>query len=258
MNFKRLVISIVIFISFAGLMPPDIAPAYGQIVYQIQIKLKNLGYNPGPLDGIWGKKTEEAVKAFQRDNGLAATGKIDRRTKAKLDLETPASQKSLHEAGRIGQTDRLTTTGPRQKVGYINLQRLVNESKMGRAARNDFQKMRQEKEALVAVKLREVNAIRELIDKTGDKISPQEKQEKRLALQKANKEYQRMVGDVKEDILLENREFVSIILQKADEILKKVAKRLNYTVILKDATAIGYLDPGVDITDEVIKELNKK
>ena len=67
-----------------------------------------------------------------------------------------------------------------------------------------------------------------------------------------------MVADVKEDILLEDRELVSIILQKADEILNKVAKRLNYAVILKDATAIGYLDPGVDITDEVIKELNKK
>jgi Skp family chaperone for outer membrane proteins len=40
--------------------------------------------------------------------------------------------------------------------------------------------------------------------------------------------------------------------------LKKVAKRLNYTIILKDAAPIGYLDPSVDITDEVIKELNKK
>ena len=258
MTFKRQVISVIIFFSFAGLMLADTAPAYGQIVYQIQRKLNDLGYDPGPLDGIWGKKTEEAVKAFQRDKGLAARGIIDQETKAKLDLETPPSQKSLHETGSTGSADRLTTAGPRQKVGYINLQRLVNESRMGQTARNDFQKMRQEKEALVAAKLREVNAIRKLIEKTGDKMSPQEKREKQLALQKTNKEYQRMVADVKEDILLEDRELVSIILQKADEILNKVAKRLNYAVILKDATAIGYLDPGVDITDEVIKELNKK
>jgi len=102
MNIKRLVISIVIFISFAGLMPPDIAAAYDQTVYQIQIKLKDLGYNPGPLDGIWGQKTEEAVKGFQRDNGLAATGEIDQGTKAKLDFETPASQKTLHETACSG------------------------------------------------------------------------------------------------------------------------------------------------------------
>ena len=38
---------------------------------------------------------------------------------------------------------------------------------------------------------------------------------------------------------------------------KKVAKRNGYTIILKDPNAIGYLDPAVDITDEVLKELNK-
>ncbi len=151
-----------------------------------------------------------------------------------------------------------TSTYAEGKVGFINLQRLVNESKMGQAARSGFQKMRQEKEALVAAKLREVNELRELINKDGDKMSPQEKRDKLLALQKANKEYQRLVSDAKEDILREDRQLVSIILQKADGALKKVAKRLNYTIILKDATAIGYLDPSVDITDEVIKELNKK
>jgi len=142
MNFKPLLISIVIFISFAGLMPPDIAPAYDQWVYQIQRKLKDQGYNPGPLDGIWGQKTEEAVKGFQRDNGLAPTGEIDQATKAQLDLETPVSRKTLPEATRSEPADRLTTAGTRQKVGYINLQRLVNESRMGLADRSEFQKRR--------------------------------------------------------------------------------------------------------------------
>ncbi len=151
-----------------------------------------------------------------------------------------------------------TTSSAEGKVGYINLQRLVNESRMGQAARNELQKIRQEKEALVGVELRKVNALRELIDKAGDKMSPQEKREKLLALQEVNKAYQRLVADVKEDILREDRELVRIILQKAEGVLKKVAKRLNYAVILKDAAAIGYVDPAVDITDEVIRELDRK
>ncbi|CAB1079772.1 hypothetical protein D1AOALGA4SA_7477 [Olavius algarvensis Delta 1 endosymbiont] len=151
-----------------------------------------------------------------------------------------------------------TSTYAEAKVGFINLQRLVNESKMGQAARDEFQKMRQDKETVVAAKLREVNELRELINKAGDKMSAQDKRTKLLALQKSNKEYQRLVSDVKEDILREDRQLVSIILQKADGVLKKVAKRLNYTIILKDANVIGYLDPSVDITDEVIKELNRK
>ena len=152
----------------------------------------------------------------------------------------------------------LTPSYAEAKVGFINLQRLVNESKMGQSARSEFQKMRQEKESIVAAKLREVNELRDLINQAGDQMSPQDKRNKLLALQKANKEYQRLVADVNEDILREDRQLVSIILQKADSVLKKVAQRMNYTIILKDANVIGYLDPSVDITDEVIKELNQK
>jgi outer membrane protein len=258
MKFKGHIVNIVVFLAIAGLMAPDIAPAYDQFVYKIQSKLKSLGYNPGPVDGIWGPKTEEAVKAFQYDSGLAATGRINRRTKTKLDLETSPSPKRVHKAGRVGQSDRLSASAGHPKVGYINLQRLVNESRMGLAARSELHKLRREKEALVAEKLLEVNELRDLINKAGDKMAPQEKRDKLLSLQKANKEYQRLVSDVKADILREDRQLVSIILQKADGVLKKVAKRLDFTIILKDATAIGYLAPSVDITDEVIKELDQR
>ncbi|MEA3279491.1 MAG: OmpH family outer membrane protein, partial [Thermodesulfobacteriota bacterium] len=73
----------------------------------------------------------------------------------------------------------------------------------------------------------------------------------------AYNDYQRLLADAKEDILKEDREVVSIILQKADNVLKKVAKKKKYTIILKDPNAIGYLDPKIDITDDVLEELNK-
>ena len=72
------------------------------------------------------------------------------------------------------------------------------------------------------------------------------------------KEYQRLVADAKEDITREDRQLVAIILEQANDILKKVAKKKKYGIILKDPNAIGYLDPDVDITDLVLKELNKK
>ena len=67
-----------------------------------------------------------------------------------------------------------------------------------------------------------------------------------------------MVADAKEDISREDRELVALILKKADDILKKVAKKKRFSIILKDPNAIGYLDPDVDITDLVLKELDKK
>ena len=57
-----------------------------EIILELQKKLTELGYNLGPIDGIWGNKTIAAVEKFQRDNGLPVTGKIDEETKKKLDL----------------------------------------------------------------------------------------------------------------------------------------------------------------------------
>jgi len=48
-----------------------------QLVMKIQSLLAEQGYDPGPPDGIEGPKTREAVRAFQRTIGAAATGVID-------------------------------------------------------------------------------------------------------------------------------------------------------------------------------------
>ncbi len=55
----------------------------------IQKALKNAGYYRGTVDGKIGSATKEAVKAFQRDNGLEADGVVGRRTwdKLKVHLE---------------------------------------------------------------------------------------------------------------------------------------------------------------------------
>ena len=144
------------------------------------------------------------------------------------------------------------------KVGYINLQRLVNESKMGKDAKADILKMRKTKQAVLNKKLSDINKLRDFINKKGDKLPASQRRDKVEQLQKMYKEYQRLVADAKEDITREDRQLVAIILEKANDILKKVAKKKKYGIILKDPNAIGYLDPGVDITDLVLKELNKK
>ena len=46
----------------------------GDEVRQIQEKLKRWGYYKGNIDGVYGSKTLEAVKLFQRKNGLTIDG----------------------------------------------------------------------------------------------------------------------------------------------------------------------------------------
>ena len=43
-------------------------------VIKIQVRLQELGYDCGGLDGLIGPKTEQAIKAFQRDQKLVVDG----------------------------------------------------------------------------------------------------------------------------------------------------------------------------------------
>lgn len=63
------------------------AIAYNNLSYQAQKRLKELGYDPGPLDGIWGEKTQKALKEFQQDNNLSETMSLNKETAKKLGLQ---------------------------------------------------------------------------------------------------------------------------------------------------------------------------
>jgi localization factor PodJL len=47
------------------------------LVKKIQTLLAEQGFDPGPADGVAGLRTRDAVKAYQRQNGIAQTGQID-------------------------------------------------------------------------------------------------------------------------------------------------------------------------------------
>ena len=56
----------------------------GSDVQFLQQGLKDLGYDPGPIDGIFGSLTERAVKDFQAANGLVVDGIVGKQTWAAL------------------------------------------------------------------------------------------------------------------------------------------------------------------------------
>jgi hypothetical protein len=55
-------------------------------IVRLQTRLKDEGYDPGKVDGIWGGNTVKALKNYQRDQGLSVTGNADAETLASLDM----------------------------------------------------------------------------------------------------------------------------------------------------------------------------
>ena len=56
----------------------------GEDVRQFQSLVKQQGFDPGPIDGIYGNKSAEACKSFQFSRGMVASGVCDDRTWAAL------------------------------------------------------------------------------------------------------------------------------------------------------------------------------
>ena len=54
----------------------------GAKVVEVQRRLKSLGYDlgRGEIDGLLGPSTSDAVRKFQQDRGIDATGKVDAQT----------------------------------------------------------------------------------------------------------------------------------------------------------------------------------
>ncbi|WP_067727107.1 S41 family peptidase [Oceanobacillus damuensis] len=71
----------------------------GEDIANMQIMLSGLGYDTGRTDGYFSDKTEEAVKSFQSDNDLSATGEVDQETAGLIETQ-------LIEKIRNGDDDR--------------------------------------------------------------------------------------------------------------------------------------------------------
>ncbi len=63
-----------------------------ETVLMVQTRLRERGYDPGPLDGLLGPRTRVALDAFTRDAGLPSTsGAITERLLAEIDIAAPST-----------------------------------------------------------------------------------------------------------------------------------------------------------------------
>ena len=78
----------------------------GEAVREVQETLISRGYLDGSADGIFGPKTEAAVLAFQKDNGLDATGIVGEATYSALKVDAAAVEPGVEIEARRSTLQR--------------------------------------------------------------------------------------------------------------------------------------------------------
>ena len=69
-----------------------------RFVREAQRTLGELGYRPGPIDGVVGRRTQSALAAYQRSEGIPVTGYLDAETLVRLDIHRRVSPGDRRES----------------------------------------------------------------------------------------------------------------------------------------------------------------
>lgn len=140
------------------------------------------------------------------------------------------------------------------KVGFVNPQRIINESKIGRVAQDDLARLGKEKDRRVRDALSRVEKLQDALKVDTMSVSEQQITEEELRI--AVRDYERLVENSNLEIQSEERRLIQFVMRRADSILQSIAKEMGFTMILTDPEIIGYVAHSMDITDRVISELN--
>ena len=104
----------------------------GSTVREIQTRLKNWGYYSGTVDGIYGSRTEAAVKKFQQKNGLTADGIAGPATLSALGISSGSTGKSENDVALLARLISAEARGEpysgQVAVGAVVLNRIKHPS----------------------------------------------------------------------------------------------------------------------------------
>jgi outer membrane protein len=151
---------------------------------------------------------------------------------------------------------RADAAGTSAKIGFVDLQRTLFETKAGKSARKRFESQKKKKQASLDKKQKdfqryaaELEKQRILLESRPAKLAQREKelQNKYVEVQQTYAKLERELSEAQANLIKE-------ILGKAGPVIQSIGKREGYTIIL-DRSAVLWAADAADLTDKVNKRI---
>ena len=140
------------------------------------------------------------------------------------------------------------------KVAYVDIQKAVNESNAGKEAKKAITKDVEKFQHLVADKQKELQTLKESLDKQALMLTPDARANKEKEYQSKLREFQRWGEDTQNEVNQKRVEMERNISAALIKVIQKIGADEGYTVILeKNESIVLYVAKSIDITDRVIK-----
>lgn len=141
------------------------------------------------------------------------------------------------------------------KIGFVNGQRVVNESPQAKRAKQRLEKEFAPRDQELQQMAKRLQAMQENLDKNGMTMAESERRAKEREFADANREFQRKQREFREDLNLRQNEELAAIFERANKVIKQVAEAEKFDLIVQEAV---YFSPRIDITEKVIKALSSE
>jgi len=140
------------------------------------------------------------------------------------------------------------------KVAYVDIQKAVNDSNAGKEAKKAITKDVEKFQRLVADKQKELQTLKESLDKQALMLTPDARANKEKEYQSKLREFQRWGEDTQNEVNQKRIEMERNISGALIKVIQKIGADEGYTVILeKNESIVLYVAKSIDITDRVIK-----
>jgi len=140
------------------------------------------------------------------------------------------------------------------KIGYVDLQRALNNCEAGKVAKEKISVKVKEYETQIEQKQKDLKKMKDDLDKQGLILSEEKRATKKRDFDQKLKDLERFTKDIQEELQQQDAEFTRQIITDFSKIINDVGAKDGYTLILeKTESALLYADQNVDLTDKAIK-----
>jgi outer membrane protein len=145
------------------------------------------------------------------------------------------------------------------KIGYVDLQRALNDSAAGRKAKEEFKKQVDKLQVDLKKKKDELDGMKDRLEKKALVMKDEERREMEKDYQRKLRDFERNYKDSQGELQLKDNELTRDLLQELQVVIAEYGKNGNYTVILElSSSSVLYGDPKVDLTDQIIAAYNNR
>lgn len=144
------------------------------------------------------------------------------------------------------------------KIGFINLQEIMQNSNAGKKAAEDFKKFYEKETQEIKSSEKELKKMKDELEKQSSIMTKNSQKEKETIYQKKLRDYQLLVNDTNEELKKRDQEMTQKLMPGIMKIVRTIAEKEKFTLVIDVATMpIPYYDKENDFSKKVIEEFNK-